>query len=313
MLLKRFSLFIILIATFISYGQQESYKIPKEAKRILFLGNSITYQGHYISYLETILKLENPSLNRTYINVGLPSETVSGLSEPNHAKGKFPRPDLRERLQRILDKTQADFIFASYGINDGIYMPFDEGRFKAYQNGMFWLNTEIKKRNIPVVYITPTVYDKKEDPAYSNVMDLYSNWLVSLKFTHQWKVIDLHQGMKNELLNEQKTNPDFAFTRDGIHPKPTGHWVMTQQILAGLGIHKFTTCKTFIETIEQYPKGKDLFTLINQRQNIMKDAWLTYTGHKRPNMKKGLPIAKAQELYQQIETKIQQLFIDQKQ
>jgi len=33
------------------------------------------------------------------LNLGLPSETVSGLSEPNHAGGAFPRPDLHERTR----------------------------------------------------------------------------------------------------------------------------------------------------------------------------------------------------------------------
>ncbi|MGY6650201.1 SGNH/GDSL hydrolase family protein [Wenyingzhuangia sp. IMCC45574] len=278
---------------------------------MLFLGNSITYQGHYISYLETILTLENPKVKREYINVGLPSETVSGLSEPDHAKGKFPRPDLRERLQRILDKTKPDFVFASYGINDGIYMPFNEDRFKAYKQGMFWLNKELIKRKLPVIYINTTPYDKKSDPAYGNVIDIYSNWLMSLTFTHQWKVINLHQGMKNELLNEQKSNPDFTFTRDGIHPKPHGHWVMTQQILAGLGYNQFKDFKTFNEALAKYPKGKALFTLVDKRQKTMKDAWLTYTGHKRPNMKVGIPYKEAKKKSKSIQKEINGL-IDQK-
>ncbi|NIJ44783.1 lysophospholipase L1-like esterase [Wenyingzhuangia heitensis] len=288
----------------ISLTAQTVYKIPTDAKRILFLGNSITYQGDYISYLETILTLENPSIKREYINVGLPSETVSGLSEPDHAKGKFPRPDLRERLKRILDKTQPDFIFASYGINDGIYMPFDEKRFKKYKKGMMWLNHQITKRNIPVIYLTPIPYDKITNAAYSNVMDIYANWLMSLKYTNHWKVIDVHQGMKNQLLNERKTNPDFMFTRDGIHPKPQGHWIMTQQILSGLGIHTFTNFTTFNKALLKYNNGNSIFKLVDERQILMKDAWLTYTGHKRPNMNVGIPINEAQENYLKTEHKI---------
>ena len=74
-------------------------------KRIVFLGDSITYSGQYVDAFETFLFLRFPARQFEVINVGLPSETVSGLSEDGHADGKFPRPDLHERLDRVLAKT----------------------------------------------------------------------------------------------------------------------------------------------------------------------------------------------------------------
>ena len=50
------------------------------------------------------------------------------MSEEGHAGGKFPRPDLHERLDRALPKTKPDLVFACYGMNDGIYLPLDEAR-----------------------------------------------------------------------------------------------------------------------------------------------------------------------------------------
>ena len=66
-------------------------------RRIVFLGDSITYAGHYVDLVEAFLRLKNPGLRCEFLNLGLPSETVSGLSEPGHAGGAFPRPDLHER------------------------------------------------------------------------------------------------------------------------------------------------------------------------------------------------------------------------
>lgn len=114
---------------------QESLKISPSVKKIVFLGNSITYSGQYVDYVETYLRLSYPDREWDFINIGLPSETVSGLSEEGHADGKFPRPDLHERLDRVLNELKPDLIFANYGMNDGIYLPFDEERFKAYQLG----------------------------------------------------------------------------------------------------------------------------------------------------------------------------------
>src|SRR4051812_2182830 len=77
-------------------------------KRILFLGDSITYAGEYVDFVETYLDVHFPDRKFEIIDVGLPSETVSGLSEVGHAGGAFPRPDLHERLDRVLAKTKPD-------------------------------------------------------------------------------------------------------------------------------------------------------------------------------------------------------------
>ena len=79
-------------------------------KRILFLGDSITYSGEYVDTFEAFLLTQFPDRQFVVINCGLPSETVSGLSEAGHAGGKFPRPDLHERLERVLAKAKPDQI-----------------------------------------------------------------------------------------------------------------------------------------------------------------------------------------------------------
>ena len=108
-------------------------------RRIVFLGDSITYAGHYVDLVEAFLRLKNPGLRCEFLNLGLPSETVSGLSEPGHAGGAFPRPDLHERLDRVLDQTKPDLIVACYGMNDGIYYPYGDDRAAKFQEGMRFL------------------------------------------------------------------------------------------------------------------------------------------------------------------------------
>ena len=66
------------------------------AHRVVFLGDSITYSGRFIDLVESFLRARNPALACSFLNLGLPSETVSGLSEPGHAGGQFPRPVLRD-------------------------------------------------------------------------------------------------------------------------------------------------------------------------------------------------------------------------
>jgi len=104
-------------------------QIRTKVERVLFLGDSITWMGGYVNDVEVYFIVHYPNIHFIFINVGLFSETVSGLSELGHADGKFPRPDLHERLERVLGQTKPDLVFACYGMNDGIYMLFDSVRF----------------------------------------------------------------------------------------------------------------------------------------------------------------------------------------
>jgi hypothetical protein len=47
--------------------------------------------------------------------------------------------------------------------------------------------------------------------------------------------------------------------------------------------------------------------LIQQRQRLQTDAWLNETGHKRPGMAKGLPVAEADQKAAELNAQIQKL------
>lgn len=82
--------------------------LPEGVQRVVFLGDSITHSGFYVACIETYFLTRHPDRSIEFINLGLSSETVSGLSEEGHAGGAFPRPDLHERLARVLAQTKPD-------------------------------------------------------------------------------------------------------------------------------------------------------------------------------------------------------------
>jgi len=303
----RIVFFILCVTGIPSKLFSQTYNIPDNVKRIVFLGNSITYAGKYIEFIDAYFSVYYPDKHYEIINVGLPSETVSGLSEPNHAQGRFPRPDLHERLKRVIEITKPDLVFACYGMNDGIYLPFSEQRFKKYKEGINWLHKEIEKSGSKIIHITPSIYDKKKGEAYANVLDIYSDWLIDKRHTSGWNVIDIHWPMKKKLDEYRVKDSTFVFAKDGIHPNEAGHLFMAEHILLYLGESAFAKTNDIKDFILAQNNGAEILKLVQDRQSTTKDAWLTFIGHKRPNMKKGLSMFDAREKSKDIENRIQEL------
>ncbi len=272
---------------------------PLKAKRILFLGDSITHAGGYISIIEARLIANGVDPMPEIINLGLPSETCSGLSEPDHP---FPRPDVHERLDRALAAAKADLVVACYGMNDGIYYPFSEERFAAYQAGMKKLIAKVKATGANLILMTPPPFDavplKKKKGAlkplgadkyawfsvyedYDDVITKYGKWVLTLKPQVEM-VLDLHAPLTEQVNETRKSNPDYTLAPDGVHPNPEGHRILARTILDAWSVD------------QSKPIDGELQKLVSQRQSMLHNSWLSHVGHKRPGMKAGLPLKEAQ-------------------
>ena len=292
--------------------------------RIVFLGDSITYSGHYVEYLEAFLRTSQPELRCEFLNLGLPSETVSGLSEPGHAGGAFPRPDLHERLERVLERTKPDLIVACYGMNDGIYHPFTQARFEKYQDGMRRLRERAAAVGAKVLHVTPPVFDpmpirsrtlpaglteyRQPYEGYDEVLGRYSEWLLAQK-ADGWDVVDVHGPMKQYLSEARRRDPGYRLADDGVHINTTGHWLMAREILRHWGVRDRRVIEAVNgeKVLAGEPHGLAILKLVQQEQRILKDAWLTTTGHKRPGMSQGLPLKEAQRRAKGIDADIHAL------
>ncbi len=279
-------------------------------RRVVFLGDSITYSGGFIEFVEAELRLRDPALGCEFLNLGLPSETVSGLSEPGHAGGAFPRPGLHERLDRVLEKTRPDLVVACYGMNDGIYHPFDEGRFAKFQDGLRSLRRRAAGAGAKVLHITPPVFDpipiaastlpaglaeyRQPFVGYDEVLARYSEWLLTQR-QDGWDVVDIHDIMAQHLARERQLDPKYRLAADGVHINEVGHLLIARQLLAhwGVSTREFDDAKKADGVFSSRAHGLDVLDLVRRRQRMLKDAWLTETGHKRPGMTPGLPLDEA--------------------
>lgn len=267
--------------------QPAARQLLARADRIVVLGDSITYGGRWVALLDCWK--ETAGLTGMMIDMGLSSETVSGLSEDGHAGGKFPRPNLHERLDRVLRVSRPDVVLACYGMNCGIYQSLDAERFACFRAGIERLHAAVEATGASIIHLTPPIYDQRPDkpgPAgnipYDEVLAEYSRWLLS-KRADGWLVIDVHGPMKQALERIRQDEPQTVFSPDTIHPDNTGHWFICRAVLDGLGVPADWTQE----------QAEPLLPLVTKRLQLLRDAYLSAAGHLRPGVRTGLPLDEA--------------------
>lgn len=311
---NRLKIALLTILITLVVGKTSQARLPepprsllKSAQRVVFLGDSITYAGGYVAYFDAWLMTQRLGEPKTVINVGLPSETVSGLSEKGHASGRFPRPDLAERLDRVLKVTKPDLVFACYGINCGIYEPFNEKRFTAYRMGITSLKNKVEATGAKLIVVTPPYYDDmraKKKFSYNAVLDKYSAWLSSRQKSG-WTVIDLHSAMAADVLKQRKTNPKFTYQPDAVHPNAAGHRFIAKQLIIACG-DEAASKQPLPKLLEARGLSGAAMKLVQQRMRFRRDAYLSAAGHKRPGIRKGLPLKKARTQAKALTEKLNQ-------
>ena len=277
---------LALVRPSLALANTESPAPLQGVNRIVFLGDSITAGGNYVTDVECGMLAQG--LRLEVIGLGLSSETATDLTEAENAKHLakygFGRPRLSERLQRVLDATHPDLVFACYGMNDGDTLPAGPDGLARFSAATTTLRNAILKAGAKrVVLCTPPVSDPKNrtapDPREANLV-VYSAWLMAQKKAAGWDVVDIHTPMLQALNAGRATNPEFRFAPDGTHPDRAGHWVMAQAIL-----NQFLGMKTegLASSEDLFPaNGKEIRALLSKRREVLYSAYMTQIGHQRP-------------------------------
>ncbi len=206
--------------------------------KILFLGDSITDMGMYVTYLNAYLELFQSGSGITLYNLGLSDETVCGLTEPGYG---YPRPNINDRVDRAMLSVEPNWVVLMYGMNDGIYHPFSEERFSAYKDGMWKLIHRLQEYGVHIVVMTPSPFETaavpeglQEDGAehydfinasihYDDVLKRYGQFILEEVAPEVDLVIDIHRALEGGI-----------YTEDRVHPGWKGHYLIAREILKRL-------------------------------------------------------------------------------
>ena len=254
-------------------------QVPINGK-ILFLGDSITDMGMYISYIQAYLDMFQPGNSLKLYNLGLSAETVCGLTEPGHP---YPRPDVNERIDRAMLTIEPHWVVLMYGMNDGIYHPFKEERYAAYKEGMWKLVRRIREYGSRIIVMTPTPFEPEvrsdklvegaEGPfdfdhasaAYDDVLTRYSRFLVEEVGPEVDVVVDVHEALSG-------LGP---FTEDGVHPGWAGHFQIARAFMRKV-FHVYAD-----HLDEAVPE--ELMARIYRRDQLLHKFYLEAVGYIRPD------------------------------
>lgn len=281
-------------------------------ERWLFLGDSITQAGHYTDYIETWMLLNEADCPEI-TNLGLSSETVSGLSEPDHP---FPRPYLHNRLDRVLERTKPDLVIACYGMNCAIYHPFSQERLQAYQDGINKLVADAQAIGAKVILLTPPPFAgrvkpkappaegqtfgfKHPSPDYNEVLQKYADWILSLDGKNGIRAFTIRPPLEKFM--------EKCYPKEPVHPNHYGHEMMAEAFLQALGKETGSDLlETGISPHSDDPQWNKVIKLVEQQRLAYDRALLNDIGHGNRNVmkKKTLPLAEAQEKATAIDAEI---------
>src|SRR5437868_2129621 len=136
----------------------------KDGDRVVMMGDSITEQYLYSSYVEMWTSTRFPSWDITFRNVGIGGDRSTG------GNGRFKRDVLANKPTALT---------VDFGMNDGNYRMFEEPGSKTYMGGLQGIADQAKAAHIRVAWITPQPLDNGDQgptalTGYNQTLEKYS-------------------------------------------------------------------------------------------------------------------------------------------
>jgi lysophospholipase L1-like esterase len=203
----------------------------KDGDTVVMIGDSITEQHLYSNYVEMWTVTRFPEWKLTFRNTGIGGDTSGG------GNGRFKRDVLRYNPTAMT---------VDFGMNDGGYGGFNEGRFKPYYNGLQGMAEQAKAAKIRVAWVTPQPLDtdapgKTEPNPYNPTLEQFSEKGVQeIAKKYDGLFVDQYHPYL-AVLNKARGEMD-KYQRitagDAVHPGPAGQSLMAASILKGLSFPK---------------------------------------------------------------------------
>src|SRR5579859_2016794 len=222
-----------------------------DGDRVVFLGDSITEQRLYTTYIEAYALTRHPGWKLSFRNVGWGGDT-SWLRQRAHPdeKALFAADEISQQkmiqdsvgrgLSRDVLPLKPTVVTVNFGMNDHSYQAFREDIFRAYVRSQQEIAKELKAQGARVAFLTPQpIEEKRPDPdkdVRNESLRKFSDGLKEVCSRDGATFVDQFDPYMAIMLRERASNPSVVIGGgDAVHPGPIGHTVMAWAILKGLG------------------------------------------------------------------------------
>ena len=219
------SLFAVAVVTAPALADDKPAFFFKPGDRVVFLGDSITEQYQYSTYMELYLTTRFPKGEFVFLNAGIGGDTAFGGAN---------------RFQSHILDEKPTAITINFGMNDGGYGKFDENRNKVYREKTAEMLKRAKEAGVRVALCSPNAVDPRVKSNGAEYFETQKQFYAPLKeiaekggaaYADQYGVTRaaIEKMMKDDPKAE-KAKPYY----DGFHTSPPGAMLMAHAILTEL-------------------------------------------------------------------------------
>ncbi|MDB5312041.1 MAG: Arylesterase precursor [Gemmataceae bacterium] len=197
----------------------------KPGDRVVFLGDSITEQYQYSSYIELYLTTRFPEGNFTFLNAGIGGDTANG------GANRFQAHVLAEKPTAVT---------INFGMNDGGYGKFNPGANKAFVEKTAAMLEMAKKAGVRVALLSPNAVDRRNKSNGAEYVVTQKQFYAPLKdIAAKYEVPFVDQYAITKAATDRMEQDDPMAKKavpypDGFHTASPGGLLMAHTILTGL-------------------------------------------------------------------------------
>lgn len=230
----------------------------KDKDSVVFLGDSITEQKLYTTYLEAYTLTRFPDKAFRFRNVGWGGDTAwlrKRFATDEKALFSATGPLLDEMVTQAvhagLDRDvlphKPTAVTVKFGMNDHAYQAFREDICRAYVRSQTEIVNTLKKSGARVALLTPQpIEDKRPDPdkeVKNQSLRKFSDSLKEVADKNGATFVDQFDPYMKIMLEARAAKPDAHIGGgDAVHPGPAGHTLMAWTILKQLDAPALVSC-----------------------------------------------------------------------
>lgn len=249
-MLKSFLVSVLAATALGHFSRGDDFLIHK-GDRVVFLGDSITEQRLYTTYIEGYALSRHPDWDLSFRNVGWGGDTswLRQRSHPDERKLFAADPEAQQQmvekavehgLERDVFPLHPTFVTVKFGMNDFSYQAFRPDIFAAYVRSQTEIAKLLKEHGARVAFLTPQpIEEHRPDPdqdVRNQSLRKFSDGLKEVAAKTGTTFVDQFDPYMKILLAERAKDPKaFVGAGDAVHPGPKGHTLMAWAVLKGLG------------------------------------------------------------------------------